>query len=672
MTSPYIKALTPGLEDRIRRNPSLNIDSFIMPSPFVGDDSFEKDYVHSYVWEEEREILGYLETWADPARRRLHIYRQVTSPFGRAKGIGSAFLARLAAEAPAGAVIDMYVWERQSESLSFFKRRGFVEKERLAWRALSFIRIEGQPAAVLDALGKVGVESGAAEELGKIRHDAKKAIRLIADMAGALSAENCSRIVEDINRETTALVNTLNLFRDSVQRFRTVNLKELVLDRIVPMVEHSPVACELRLRFGASVGEARAHYLEAGRALVNLVSNALDAIRAADRPGVLSIALEESGGWITLSVEDNGVGIPRDKLAAGPDGRPQFVGVTTKQGSGEGQGTRQIYAAFGPENIAVRSDPGRGSRWTIRLPKAESAGSGELASLEGRWSEFRALTAVDGVGEGELSTVDGVAAALFGAGPDDLPSAAKAAVAAFVWRRRKLEILVWDLILQFARKNNVRDLYRAFLACRHGLVEAAAFRDELETYPVDTPELRRWLFDAVRLLKRGDQAMDRAAPEPAWSGIRFKAYGQAAERTVIFTLDPATGRYGATDRKLAEHADFAPYLGGKRDQLLRGEFFGDLQNPNNPIQLGVWEIGDADDGRRKAALVRAGARRLLEFYLPPEKKLLLYEATWRRGALDLDANRPRSLGAVAALGDHELGELLVEADDDLADYITAD
>jgi len=342
MTALYIKPMTKELEDRIHRNPSLNIDSFIIPSPFVADESLEKDYEHSYVWEEERELLGYIETWSDREKKRLHIYKQVTSPFGRGKGIGSAFLNRLAEQAPDDSIIDLYIWERQTESLAFYKRRGFAEKERLVWRALTFVRIEGEAKTVREALRKTGTEGGAAEELGKVRHDAKKAIRLIADMAGGLTAENCSRIIEDINRETTALVNTLNLFRDSVQRFRTVNLKELVIDRIIPMIEHSPVPCELRLRFAPSLGEARAHYLEAGRAIVNLVSNALDAIRAADRPGILSISIEESAGWIILSVEDNGIGIETERLHLADDGKPRFVGVTTKGGLGEGQGTRQI------------------------------------------------------------------------------------------------------------------------------------------------------------------------------------------------------------------------------------------------------------------------------------------------------------------------------------------
>ncbi len=650
MGSPYLKQLTAETEERVRRNPSLNIDSFIMPTPYAADEGMDKDYAHSFVWEEEREILGFILTYSNPAKKRYFIHKQVTSPFGRGKGIGTECLARLVETVPPESIIDVCVWERQTESVGFFARRGFKEVERIPWRALTFLRMEGEPRTIRADLSKQGGQTGTAEELGKIRHDAKKAIRLIADMAGALSAENCSRIIEDINRETTALVNTLNQFRDSVQRFRTVNVKELVLDRIVPMVEHSPIPCELRLRLNSGVGEARAHYVDAARAIVNLVSNALDAIRSANRTGILSIAIREESGRVILSVEDNGVGIEPDRLEPGADGAPRFVGVTTKAAAGEGQGTRQIYATFGAENISVESEHGKGTKWTIRLPRAEEREEGELLALETRLAEFRSLT--------EQDIPDG--------GRD------KAAVAAFVWRNRKLDILTWDLILQFSRKNNVREMYRAVLSFRNGITGGRDFEQELSRYRTDAPELRAWLAEAARLLRTSDEMLDRIAPESEWQGMRFKAYGQAVKRTVIFTLSPASGRFGATDRKLAEHADFVPYLGAPKDTLLRGEFFGDVQNPTNPIQLGVWEIGDADDARRKAALVRAGARKLIEMGVKPEKKLLFYEATWRRSGIDLDANRPRTIGATAKTGDEELGELLVEIDDDGLDYVTTD
>ncbi|HPC72012.1 MAG TPA: hypothetical protein PLB48_09415, partial [Treponema sp.] len=99
---------------------------------------------------------------------------------------------------------------------------------------------------------------------------------------------------------------------------------------------------------------------------------------------------------------------------------------------------------------------------------------------------------------------------------------------------------------------------------------------------------------------------------------------------------------------------------------------GDVQNASNPIQLGVWELGSPDDARKKAALVRAGAERLIQMGIPESKKLLFYETTWRRGSLDLDTGRPRTLGAVARLREEELGDILIAVDDEFSEYISTD
>lgn len=651
MQTLFIKPLNPEYEKRILRNPSLNVDSFILPSPFAADSSLRKDYKHSLVWEEEREILGYMEVWSTPDRDRLHIYRQVTSPFGRGKGIGSAFISYLAEHAPKDAIIDLYVWERQAETLSFYKKRGFNEVERIAWRALSFILVRGNPAYIIKRSGETSFAQGASEDLSRVRHDAKKAIKVLGDMAGALSAENCSRIIEDINRESTALLNTLNLFRDSVQRFQTVNLRDVIVDRIIPLVDHSPMGCALTLRLGPELSEVRANYLEAGRAMVNLVSNALDAIRASGRKGLLDISLDREEHQMLLTITDNGVGIAADRLELDDNGYYQFVGITTKGEEGEGQGTRQIFRTFGKENIQVTSEKGLWTRWEIRIPMARGSDEMELSNLESRWAEFTSLH---------------VSVELDKDSPNEK-------IAAFIWRLRKLEILIWDLILQFARKNNVRELYRSFLSVRNGSFNIDVFKADLDKARIDYPELKDMLYGAVERFIEKNDFLQSLKLDESWDEVLFFSYSQAIKRTVIFTLNPETGAFGASDRKLAEHADFVAWLGEKRDILLRGEFFGDLRDTHNPVQLGVWETSNLEATIEKAALVRAGAKRLMRMGLSPDKKLIFYETTWRREGYDLDVNHPSNLQLVADLPDIQLRNLIVYVGKDEAqDYIFSD
>ena len=59
------------------------------------------------------------------------IYKLVTSPYGRGRGIGTAFLAHLAENIPEKASIYLYVWEKQDETLEFFRNKGF-EPGRIA------------------------------------------------------------------------------------------------------------------------------------------------------------------------------------------------------------------------------------------------------------------------------------------------------------------------------------------------------------------------------------------------------------------------------------------------------------------------------------------------------------------------------------------------------------
>ena len=98
-------------------------------------------------------------------------------------------------------------------------------------------------------------------------------------------------------------------------------------------------------------------------ALLNLVSNALDAM---PRGGQLEIAAAREGEGVRMTVSDTGAGIPPDVLP-----RVFEPWVTTKAaGRGTGLGlsiTREVIVSHGG-SIAVRSEPGRGTVFTLDLP----------------------------------------------------------------------------------------------------------------------------------------------------------------------------------------------------------------------------------------------------------------------------------------------------------------
>ena len=148
----YIRCLTHDDEKRIRHIPFLNIDSMLIPSPFIKDKTIDIDYQHSYVWEEEGEYLGYLLVYSNPDRTKFHIYKQVTSPFGRGKGIGSAFMEKLATDVAADSQIYLYVWEKLSSSIDFFMSKGFTLHEAIVYRKMKFHLMSATAKRILEKI----------------------------------------------------------------------------------------------------------------------------------------------------------------------------------------------------------------------------------------------------------------------------------------------------------------------------------------------------------------------------------------------------------------------------------------------------------------------------------------------------------------------------------------
>ncbi len=101
------------------------------------------------------------------------------------------------------------------------------------------------------------------------------------------------------------------------------------------------------------------------RVLENLLSNAIKYTRE----GQVVVSLRVRGDALVLSVRDTGIGIHADFL---PHLFEEFTrqegGVSDTEGTGLGLAiTRRLVELMGGQ-IAVRSEPGRGSEFTVTLP----------------------------------------------------------------------------------------------------------------------------------------------------------------------------------------------------------------------------------------------------------------------------------------------------------------
>ena len=643
---PYIKKLTPDYEKAIAQQPLLNIDSLLIPSPYILDKSMDIDYEHSFVWEEKGELLGCLIVYATPDQKKFHIYRQVTSPFGRGKRIGSALVSYLAHTVDPDSHIYLYVWEKLISSIDFFRNKGFSIEDLVVYRKMKFHLLSVTARALTERVvsaQRPGVSI--VEELSRVRHDIKKSLKVLFDMSNMMSVDNFSKVSEDINRETTALLNTLNMYEDKTHLSHKVSLKDLITERVIPFIEAVDSTCEVRLVFRSRIAPVSGSYIGISRALINIVSNALDAIKSAERRGLIEFLLEQHDDNVTLAITDNGTGIAEERLIKGPDNLPLFVGKSTKGSmAGEGIGTRQTYSTFGADQIAVESREGEFTRWTISLKRSSTRDTTMLADLRTRYVRFIKSTQTIELTK-ESSRTD---------------------ISVFIWQLRQMELFSYELLYHFSRYNNIRDIFQSVLLYRFGGKSFDYLKNEVRKCRIDNPSIGSWLLGMTSRISRNETYLRQNVPFDEYKDVLFQSYGQAIGRTMIFTLDPESGEFFTTDRKLAEHLDFVPYLSRDKDELLRGELVGDVRNVNSPIYLGVWSARDLQDLRRKLKLIRRGAIQLLEMGLEKEKSIAFYNTTYNSCDFEIDTLKTVTLGEMATLEEADFGRFIRVADNEMS------
>jgi signal transduction histidine kinase len=200
-------------------------------------------------------------------------------------------------------------------------------------------------------------------QLGLLQRDLPAALRERLEVS-AREVERISKIVRDYLDSTRPLEPE----RHATQLPRL--LEEAVeLVRGTSPAPRATVTCDVDPTLGAVVTDPGL----LRQIVVNLVSNALDAV---DRAGRVSIVAAAENADVLITISDTGHGIAPDDL------RRIFEPFYTTKGRGKGTGLglaicRQLTAALGG-SISVQSQPGQGSTFYVRLPRdgAPAGGSG--------------------------------------------------------------------------------------------------------------------------------------------------------------------------------------------------------------------------------------------------------------------------------------------------------
>jgi len=233
--------------------------------------------------------------------------------------------------------------------------------------------------SMAESLSYARTEEQRKEVVKQIQNELKRLNRLITDVS------NASRLDAELARQQMGPVDTTVVVASVTQIFRDI-LSGDSRD-VVTNVESPPFE-------GAYVVNGHAGRL--GQVLTNLVDNA---ISFSPEGSAVTVGVKRSGAFVELAVEDQGPGIPADRLGIIFDrfytDRPE---TEAKRGKNSGLGlsiSREIIRAHGGEITAENRMPPRGNgagvepaakplgaRFLVRLPAL--AASARAAGASGR------------------------------------------------------------------------------------------------------------------------------------------------------------------------------------------------------------------------------------------------------------------------------------------------
>jgi signal transduction histidine kinase len=193
-------------------------------------------------------------------------------------------------------------------------------------------------------------------DMGEVNEEQKKALEIVASKASLLS-----RLVDDII--------TLQYAREQLQ-LRPLSLTEVGRNALrAAQVSAAQVQIALRDEIPEGLPPVLGDEQRLVQVLDNLLSNAL---KFSDPGDTVTMRMCEEGRFIRTEIEDQGIGIPADKLGRIFDRFYQVDGSTTRRFGGTGLGlaiVKQIVETHGGQ-IGVRSKQNEGSCFYFTIPKA--------------------------------------------------------------------------------------------------------------------------------------------------------------------------------------------------------------------------------------------------------------------------------------------------------------
>lgn len=176
------------------------------------------------------------------------------------------------------------------------------------------------------------------------------------------AAERCTRIVKSF----------LAMAREETAVLVPVDLDAVVLTAL-DALRHGPggLGARIETALAGALPPVLADADQLAQVVMNLVTNADQAIAGTGQPGTIRLATRDLGGRVELVVEDDGPGVPEDLRARIFD--PFFTTKEVGQGTGLGLALCHRVVSRLRGRIEIDDRPGGGAVFALRLPVAVQA-----------------------------------------------------------------------------------------------------------------------------------------------------------------------------------------------------------------------------------------------------------------------------------------------------------
>jgi signal transduction histidine kinase len=276
-----------------------------------------------------------------------------------------------------GRVVGLLIVRGAAQSLTAEKREVLVVLAGHLAAAIENCQLLEEKVKLERALGERERLAQLGQMAATVAHEIKNPLSAIKSIAQVMRedeqvsreyARDLDLITGEVDRLSGSVSQLLSFSRPSSVAGAPARLCEIVENVLAlarPEAEQRAVAVSADLRAETELGGSQAAALK--EILLNLVFNAMHAIKRDDRDGEVKIACATNGdGHLTITITDNGIGVPpsmQDKIF-----EPFFTTKTRGTGLGLAIVARRVRELGGQVKIVSPANDGRGTRFDLILP----------------------------------------------------------------------------------------------------------------------------------------------------------------------------------------------------------------------------------------------------------------------------------------------------------------